>query len=371
MKPLRCPCERRCRGKDEDAVNMILIMGALTSRELSRKLISECGETKSKAKRTIRFLHHETRKGEKFGCAYITVLNRKAADGSSKIVWFDGKSRLFVSNSISKPELNRKVRALNTRLQNQILDCLEKNVFKSFYLSSYECRKLFPVRGDYVGDALQRLVERGLVSKMTVNCPRAFYEVKLFEDIARMLDEARKGHGPLDLDFYAAYDDTFYLNNNRAEAAISEMTDYKILELVRTTLMKLYPAGLVESYKGCVRSSKESIVRQAKGMSFDIFLPLNLPINGNKYIAIDVFTRFPIRDQVVRCFQEKLEAIGNVYGIILASSESGTRRASYMCRELGIGYSLLETIGISYDNALGEKAQKFKEFQKIYEKTNG
>jgi len=93
-------------------------------------------------------------------------------------------------------------------------------------------------------------------------------------------------------------------------------------------------------------------------MSFDQFVPLNGPLGDKKFIAIDVYTRFPVTYDVVRCFSFKINPKALSPCLIFARNvdDKVTRKASYLCYRCNISFVTLEEMGIDYEKIKEEKS---------------
>jgi len=255
---------------------------------------------------------------------------------------------------MNSEEVHSRARTLITPSQKKILEVFENETFKTHYLSSYEVRKLIRRKGDRVVADLNRLRDFGFIKELGVSLPRTVIkEVHPIGEILKMIKNPPK----VLLTFYLGQKSEAIFDKEKVTAAIDEMTEFQVIFSVLGTLMKVYPSGLVKWSEDIIRPrSKDSLV-SAKGLGFDAFLRFEHQIRDNHFIAIDVYTRFPVGDKVARNFCRKIRRVGNAFGLLLAKSDMATDRASYLCRQNGIGFATIEELGIDYD----EVRKKVKE----------
>jgi len=321
---------------------LVLKEGVILSNELTKRLIAQEQYRVPEARKALRFLHRGTSKGEKEGCMFVTVRKRK----SGEPLYFYGRNKVFVSKLESEDEILVKIRNLITRLQKNIIEIFENETFGTNYLSSFEIRKLVPRRGDYISDALNRLKDLGFIAEITVGLPRTvFHKVVPLEEILRMTENPPKD----ECTFYIARKSAALFEKQKVKAAIEEMTESEIAFRIPRVFRKLYPPGLVESYKETVRTKNKDLMKLAKGISFDVFLHLKKAIDGIEFIGIDVYTRFPVKDEVVRRFHRKIRNVGEIFGLIFVKGDMATKRTSYLCHKYGIGFGVIEDVGINYE----------------------
>ena len=351
-KPARCPCEKKCPGRRKAAVNAVLNEGVITSQELKNRLVNEVGLGEATARKNLRFLHYKDMKSAKGkeGCIHITVFTLR----SNNIYYYRGRNKVFISKFARKKKIHEKIRTLLTGFQNSVLRNLEKEIFSTYYLSSYEIRKLVPTRADYTTAALNRLTGIGFLEEVQISLPRTeFYEVMPLGEILKMISEPPK----YKLRFYTSPRNVALLKREKSEAVINEMTEFEITRRIQKTLMKIYPTGLVE-FKGTLRTKEERLLKLTKGMSFDILLPLKHRINGKKFIAIDVYTRFRVTDHIVQCFAKKIEYGQMGFGLLFA--KDATRRATYLCRQYNIEFISFKDLQIDHDEVREGISRKVK-----------
>lgn len=354
---LACPCTERsrCMFRREEAVNIVLSEGAITSRKLKEKLDS-LNKSSYEVRKAFSFLHHKGRKGEKEGCPYVSILKK----ASGEAVYVYGRSKVYISKLLNSKTLRDRLRNIATRRQKTILSSLETRLFNTYYLSSYEIRKLLPWRRDYIREALEQLQDLGLIREIQVNLRRtkSKKEVKA-EPLGELLAVIKTRTFPEDVStFYVGVDDVDTFRKNQETLAIEEMTEMGIIVEIQRRIMTLYPPGLVmfenkESYEDTVRPKSEFQMKRANGMSFDLFLTLNHSIGGKRYVAADVYTRFPVTETVFRSFSKKIRNVGPAFGILFVKKDMVNSRARFLClkRNSGkreFGFITIEEIGVDY-----------------------
>jgi len=322
------------------------------------ELIRE-GYTYSEAKKAIRFLYHRGSRGEKEGCTFVTVL--KKDDGG--FLHAEGNDKIFVSRFMNNGELYSHARTF-VQSQKKMLEVFEKQVFKTYYLSSYEARKLIPRKGDQIVAGLNRLRDFGFIKELEVSLPRTVInEVHSLEEILSFVKDP-----PKDIfTFYVDQKSETAFHREELNPAIDELTEFLIIYDVLGTLMKVYPSGLVEWSEDIIRPKSKDLPVPAKGLSFDAFLRLEHQIGHNQFIAIDVYTRFPVGNTVAQNFCHKVHRVGNVFGLLLAKRSTATARASFVCKKNGVGFLTIEDLGISYDDIRerikkGERKRNFRQY---------
>jgi hypothetical protein len=72
----------------------------------------------------------------------------------------------------------------------------------------------------------------------------------------------------------------------------------------------------IRSFRGTVRPKEPELLHQVNGMSFDMVLPLRNPIGDWQVCGIDVYTRFPVTNDVIERFAKKIEQSPKCFGLI-------------------------------------------------------
>ncbi|MGA2308187.1 MAG: hypothetical protein ABSG57_01400 [Candidatus Bathyarchaeia archaeon] len=121
--------------------------------------------------------------------------------------------------------------------------------------------------------------------------------------------------------------------------------------------MKVYPSGLVKWDEDILRLGSDESLALAKGLSFDAFLHFEQPVKDKQFMAIDVYTRFPVGNKVALNFCRKVRHVGNAFGLLLAKSDMATNRASFVCKNNEVGFATIEDLGTNY-NEIRASVQK-------------
>jgi len=335
-----CPCKKKCAGRREDAVNLVVREGVITSSELKNLFRTEIGQGEAVARKSLRFLHH---KGEE-GCEYVEAL--KKCRGKRDVLHFRGRKRVFHLKTIEKDKIYAKIRGLLTDYQRLVLRAFEQEMFGTYYLSSYELRKLIPIRANYVEFSLEKLLDIGFVKEMRVTLPLLAmhtHKTWLLEEIAEAFEKGTR----YPFSFYTNERDEKRLRDRWVEAMIDEMSEVKVIQHVQRQFMRIYPAGLVKSFRGAIRTKEKDFLRLSRARSFDMCYPLAEPVGGRKFIGVDVYTRFPVNEEVVRSFHRKIR-FGQDFGVIYGKSLSSPR-VLYFCKDRNIHFERLKDIGVDCD----------------------
>ena len=352
IERITCPCARNClgHGAREKAVNTVLARGMIASNDLKKELLrGDCREPG--ARRAINFLHRKGPKGEKLGCELITVLRKK----SGRVLYINGRNKIFVTRFVSDQEIRNHARMLITAFQRKMLEIFEKETFKTHYLSSYEARKLVSYRRDSVEAALERLKDFGFIEEVIIDTPRPPPEEIL--PLEKILEWFK--NPPLDKNtYYVSQAMAELFKKKGTEAAIDEITEIQVIYDVLGTLMKVYPPDLIEWIQDILRTGNKDLIQSAKGLAFDVFTRFR---QQDRFLAIDVYTRFPVGDEIARNFCRKIHRVGNAFGLLITKSDMATARASYLCRQNGIGFATIEELGVAYSE-VRNKVKKEREF---------
>lgn len=341
IERIACPCWLRCAWHSgrEKAVNTVLTEGMIASKDLNTEIRRRY--TVCEARKAIHFLHHRGSRSEKEGCTFITVLKKDTGG----LLRAKGRNRIFVSKLMSNEEAHSRARTFLTSFQKKILEVFEKEIFKTHYLSSYEVKKLIPRKGDRVVADLNRLREFGFVKESKVSLPKTVIEVLPIGEILKMIKKPPE----VPFTFYLDQKSEAVFDKEKVAAAIDEITEFQVVYDVLGTLMKVYPSGLVKWNKDIVRTESKDLLVSAKGLSFDAFPRFEHQIGNNQFMAIDVYTRFPVGNEVAKNFCRKIRHVGNAFGLLLAKSDMATDRASFVCKKNGVGFATIEDLGIDYD----------------------
>lgn len=348
-----CPCEKKCAGLRKDAVNLVVREGVITSNELKNLLLTEIGQGEAVARKSLGFLHHKGKEG----CEYVEVL--KKCRGKRDVLHFRGRNRVFHLKTIEKDKIYAKVRSLLTDNQRLVLRAFEQEMFGTYYLSSYELRKLIPIRANYIEFSLEKLLDIGFVKEMRVTLPLLAmhtHKVWLLEEIAEAFEKGTR----YPFSFYTNEKNEKRLRDRWVEAIIDEMSEFEVIKQVQLQFMRIYPFGLVKSFKGTIRTKDKDRLRLSRARSFDLCCPLAEPVGGKRFIGVDVYTRFPVNEEVARFFHRKIrfgQDFGMIYGKSVASS-----RTLYFCKDRNIHLERLKDIGVDCDTIRRSVERKVKDY---------
>jgi len=279
----------------------------ISSRELMSKLVNEKGLGREAARKKLHFLHHiDKRKNiSRFGCRYIDIVRNLSMHSFAPeaVIFFRNKNRVFFSKDVSREEIYDVVEALLSDVQKDILEIMRSKVFSTGYFSSYEIKKLTPERGDVVSKGVNRLLEIGFLKR---------------HKISSRLPRLAFGRGRKYLDFYTTIENAALFLSQKVDAVIDEVTEIGVLRHIQRLFMDTKDGLHVRSFKGTMRPKEKRLVGQVRGMSFDIVLPLQKRYDDKRFLAIDVYTRFPVTSEVINRFSEKIEKSKTAAGIIFA-----------------------------------------------------
>ncbi len=313
-----CPCQDGCKQKRKTAVNLIIEKGACTAKDLQVLLAGKLGTY------ALRSSMEYLSSGKcKLVCVYST--------SDKKLPQFGRKGRLYYSRTLPQAFLKSTIISLLSPLQKRILDKFLSLNRQIYYFSMYDVRRIVPSSGTEIDYALERLVKLGLLSKFPYS----------------------------GIDFYMAPINISKFENEKEQAIIDNKTEYTIVQTVHELIMNLYPAGLISGYHDRIRPHTQDILTITGGMSFDIFYQFFDPIAGKSYLAVDVYTRFPVTGFMIHSFAKKIEWAKTVkrnsttnylkektFGIIVF--RNATRKAFPIAKRLGIRFLRLRDIKVDY-----------------------
>ena len=323
-----CPCNRQCHDCEPHTISIFKQEKVLTSTELLNKLLA-IGLRKRAARKRIAFLHHvdKRKKVNVFGCPkYIDVFRWPSSKNPLSplaIVRFQGRIRIFHSKLATKKEIFAKIEPLLSDLQKEILKDLKDEIFGTYYLSSYEMRKLIPRKSDVVANALNRLEKLGLLERIREN---SYY------------------------DFYASPEATDRLREKVRNARLQERAEYYIVEKVYEVIKRHRHEFGVNPFGGTKRPRKKKYLVLTRGMSYDIVLPSDDEIRKKPFLAVDIYTRFPLSKEIIGRFAKKLKMSRGAYGMILTRGNLINESLESYSNECNVVLGKLETFGIDYNN---------------------
>ncbi len=265
--PQRCPCEEMCKQKRKTAVNLVLEKGACTSKDMHNFLYGKLGVYALRS--SIEYL--STGK-----CKLVDVFGLSK---NQKPPQFGKRGRIFYSRALPPTFLNSVIVELLAPLQKRILKKFSDLTEKIYYFSLYDLRRIVPSSGTDVDYALGRLVRHGLLSKVSSS----------------------------ETDFYFNPINASRFYSEEKQAIIDSKAEYAAVKAVHELIMHLYPKNLIADYHGRIRPKTQDILTITGGMSFDLFYQFFDPLAGKSYLAIDVYTRFPVNGFIIHSFAKKIE----------------------------------------------------------------
>jgi hypothetical protein len=262
-----CPCKETCKQKRKTAVNLILEKGACTSKDMHNFLNGKLGVYALRS--SIEYLSTGN-------CKLVDVFGLST---NQKPPQFGKRGRLFYSRTFPPTFLNSAVVNLLAPLQKRILKKFSDLNEQIYYFSLYDLRRIVPSSGTEVDYALKRLVRHGLLSKVS----------------------------SLGTEFYVKPIHISRFSNEEKQAIIDNKTEYAVAKAVHELIMHLYPKDVITDYHGRIRPKTQDILSITGGMSFDLFYQFFDPLAGKSYLAVDVYTRFPVNGYIIHSFAKKIE----------------------------------------------------------------
>ena len=342
------------------------------SNDLKRELKEgDLGYGDAAAGKALKFLHHvekdkEGRKKEIFGCrrhieALCTVKERRRTD-KSNVIRFNGPNKLF----FVKPKPRRfwsEVRKLLTEIQRWLLTSSESGLFGSYYLSSFETRKLAPFPADYVSDSLDKLLDLGFLQEVTVDISKIHKRRPKTVSIPEILNGLKNGSLKKRLELPSEYLLSFLtipkrsktLVESKRSAILEELVEYETANHVHMRIVHKYRALIEHSPLGSpyygMRMQNPDIAKFTKGYTFDSFYKFR-----DRKLGVDVYTRLPLSEAAVHVFKAKIGAV-RCFGRIYAC-ESMSDKVDQLCKEYSINLIYLKKTSINYNKVRQEIESK-------------
>jgi hypothetical protein len=315
-----CPCDIGCKQQRKIAVNLIIEKGVCTAKDLQVLIGDRLGS--HALRRSMEFLSSGN-------CKLVNVYTIS----DKKSPQFGRKGRLYYSRSLPPAFLKSTIIGLLSRLQNRILDKFLSLNRQIYYFSMYDIRRIVPSSGTEIDYALERLVKLSLLIKVPYS----------------------------GVDFFMTPNNRLKFENEKQQAIIDNKTEYAMVKSVHELIMHLYPPGLVTGYQDRIRPHTQDVLTITGGMSFDLFYQFFDPVAGKSYLAVDVYTRFPVTGFMIHSFAKKIEwakAINRrtktnylkdkTCGIIVF--RNATQKAFPIANRLGIRFLRLgDDLKIDYD----------------------
>lgn len=172
-------------------------------------------------------------------------------------------------------------------------------------------------------------------------------------------------------DFYIKPIHASRFTNEENQAVIDTKTEYAVAKAVHELIMHLYPKDVITDYHGRIRPKTQDILMITGGMSFDLFYQFSDPLAGKSYLAVDVYTRFPVNGFIIHSFAKKIECAktgtrnhptnylrDKTHGIIVY--RNSTKKAAPTANRLGIKFlRVSDNLRIDYKTILQEAAKNF------------
>jgi hypothetical protein len=170
----------------------------------------------------------------------------------------------------TKPFALRKSAKKLTKLQMQVLNAITHHSRSANFLSLRDLERMLPNRRYEIDHSLIRLLHLGLAkcvkAKQTIHyCP------------TKKLKSLKK-----QVSIIATYD----------------KIEEEIIQTVRESLMRLYPAA--------VSSSSDKFIVSNESTYFDIVFKFKSRVMDKQFLAADVFAKIPVTKQIVQSFSKKL-----------------------------------------------------------------
>ena len=314
-----CPCDLKasCKGRREDAVNIVLGKEFCTSNEVRSALV-EKGYGDWVIRRSLSFLRSKR-------CKRIKLLSGVK---DKRPLHFRDHGTVFFSDQISEPALRQKIRQLLTRLQSEILEKFTEVGSNFYYFSSYELRKMLPYPGFQVDYSVKRLCNLGFVKMTRIGKTTFFTEPQ----------------------------NTERLINVKEDAMVEDVTEFEVAKKIHELIMNLYPLYMITQFKGTLRPRSSEILQSTGGMSFDLFYKFDKIVENKRFLAIDVYTRVPVSGYIVNSFKKKIEWTENLrertFGMIVF--RNATPNAIQIAHETGIRITHLPKVKIDYGDVRRE-----------------
>lgn len=317
-KPDSCPCEKACKGRREAAVNIVLKEEVCTTVKLKTLLLDSFGS-------------YTILKSVKFLCSSdCNCIEAFRVANEQKAIIFSRQGKLLYVKTISQEQLKNQINELLTKLQRRILDKFSNLNNRIFYFSMYDLKRLIPAPGGVVDYSMRRLVKLGFVMKAYVE----------------------------KTDYYFLPSQLWRMQIEQQSIIINDMLEYAVIKHVHELVMNLYP-NIMLGYADAIRPRSRETLTITGGMTFDIFYRFRENVLDKKYLAVDVYTRFPVTGYSVNSFVKKIDwartrekgktisyLTGNTYGMIIF--RSATPGAIRKANSLGIRFLRLSDIKIDF-----------------------
>ena len=157
-----------------------------------------------------------------------------------------------------------------TKLQSQVL---EKFVYYSrdaHFLSSHDLRRLMPYATYKIDHAITRLLSLGLI---------------------KTADADGTVH-------YCPSEELKSLRKKMPEIAIDDKMESEIIQVVRKSLLQLYP--------NAIKMERAGIAGSFESRRFDIVLEFKTPVMSKQFVIVDIYAKIPVTQNIVQSFIRKI-----------------------------------------------------------------
>lgn len=299
------------------------------------------------------------------GCRYVGVLLRaeeRRIGNDDKIIYFKGRNRLFFSRFTNPLQIRVMIRKLLSTVQRWLLKSFEKELFGSYYLSSYKLRKLTPYPADHMRFSLERLLDLGLLKAQKVDISMIHKSPQRVMDISEIVRGLKDGLFKKARQFPSAYELSFYMTP-RQEEQIKEFKRSMVKEeLIEHETVKQVYMRILQRYKRSLklygmRTRDPRLLKLFRGYSFDTCCSSRRrQFGGKRLLAVDVYTRLPLSEAIVCAFARKVDSTG-CYGRIY-TRECHSNLALKLCKKHGIHLIYLKNTTVDPDKiCLGVEAK--------------
>lgn|GEM_PF-1656936 len=382
-----CPLGQECSQCRSKAVEIVKERNVIFSNDLKRELKKRFWWREGATNRALRFLHkvqtdkkNKNIKRDVFGCKHIEAwrkVEERRTENETNVMYFGEKgvkslNKLFFLATESPALALNEIRKRLSHVQESLLNSFEKQRFGTYYLSSFETRKLTPYPEGHIRDSLDRLLDIGFLKVVSKDISRVHHRPEKIEitPIGDILNERRrlsdaaekrlekleKPNEPLSgykLDFLTTPEFNKILENSIDSAVLEERVEYKIVKQIHMRLLKGHRTS-VERAAMRTDTLKE-MSRLTRGYHFDSYCILR---DGSR-LGVDVFSRFALSTVAVGVFARKVEIAGcrgRIY-----TRESLSNEVDRLCKERGIYLVYLKNTSIDYEKVRQETKRELME----------
>lgn len=238
-------------------------------------------------------------------------------------------------------------------VQRWLLKSFEKEHFDTYYLSSYELRKLTPYPADHVSFSLERLLNLGFLKEVKVDIMKIHKPSPRVMDISEIVNALKDGSLKKALELPSEYNLSFYMTTRREKCLVDlkrsavkeELVEHEIVKQVYMRILRKYRHDL----ESCgMRTRDQRLLKLFKGYSFDIFCSYRRgrKFTGKRLLGVDVYARLPLSEATVRVFAKKTSftgCSGRIY-----TRECQSKKVLQLCKKHRIYLIYLKNTTIDY-----------------------